>query len=127
METRTNVIPRTFDHVSDVLTELRYIKDDSLTIQGELLTKIYAESDLLLAELLNQGVLRDCTAADLVGILSALVYEGRGERSRTPRLPKSLERFVPEVARTWNRIVLLEEEFGINPQREPNFDLAWTV
>ena len=127
MESRTNVIPRTFDRVSEVLTELRYINEDSLTSQGELLTKIYAESDLLLAELLNQGILRDCTAADLVGILSALVYEGRGERSRTPRLPKSLERFIPEVARTWNRIVLLEEEFGISPQREPNFDLSWSV
>lgn len=127
MESRTNVIPRTFDRVNEVLTELGYITDDSLTSEGKLLTKIYAESDLLLAELLNKQILSDCTAPDLVGILSSLVYEGRGERSRTPRLPKSLERFLPEVIRTWSRIVLLEEEFGITPQREPNFDLAWSV
>lgn len=127
MESRTNVIPRTFDRVGEVLTELSYLHEDSLTSEGKLLMKIYAESDLLLAELLNKGILRECSAPDLVGILSSLVYEGRGERSRTPRLPKSLEKLVPEVARTWNRIVLLEEEYGIVPQREPNFDLAWSA
>ena len=127
MESRTNVIPRTFDRVSDVLTELSYLREDSLTSEGKLLMKIYAESDLLLAELLNKGILRECSAPDLVGILSSLVYEGRGERSRTPRLPKTMEKLVPEVVRTWSRIVLLEEEYGIVPQREPNFDLAWSA
>jgi ATP-dependent RNA helicase HelY len=38
-----------------------------------------------------------------------------------------MEKLVPEVARTWSRIVLLEEEYGIVPQREPNFDLAWSA
>ena len=126
MESRTNVIPRTFDRVSEVLTELSYLKGDSLTPQGELLTKIYAESDLLLAELLNSKVLNEIGAPELVGVLSSLIYEGRGERSRTPRLPKSIEILVPEVARMWSRIVMLEESFGISSQREPNFDLAWS-
>ncbi|MFM8897680.1 MAG: RNA helicase, partial [Actinomycetota bacterium] len=126
MESRTNVIPRTFDRVSDVLTELAYLKGDSLTPQGELLTNIYAESDLLLAELLNSKLLSESGAPELVGILSSLVYEGRGERSRTPRLPKSIEALVPDVAKIWNRIVTLEESYGISSQREPNFDLAWS-
>lgn len=126
MESRTNVIPRTFDRVSEVLTELAYLKGDSLTAQGELLTKIYAESDLLLAELLNSRVLNEIGAPELVGVLSSLIYEGRGERSRTPRLPKTIEALVPDVARMWSRIVMLEESFGISPQREPNFDLAWS-
>lgn len=127
MESRTNVIPRTFDRVAEVLSELGYLQGDTLTPQGELLTKIYAESDLLLAELVNTDLLSDIGAAELVGILSSLIYEGRGERSRTPRLPKSIELLVPEVARVWSRIVLLEENYGIAPQREPNFDLAWSA
>jgi ATP-dependent RNA helicase HelY len=126
MESRTNVIPRTFDRVSDVLTELAYLKGDSLTPQGELLTKIYAESDLLLAELLNSKLLSESGAPELVGVLSSLIYEGRGERSRTPRLPKSIEALVPDVAKIWSRIVTLEESYGISSQREPNFDLAWS-
>lgn len=127
MESRTNVIPRTFDRVSAVLSELNYLHNDSLTSQGELLTKLYAESDLLLAEWVNSDLLNDIGAAELVGVLSSLIYEGRGERSRSPRLPKTIEALVPDVARIWSRIVLLEESHGITPQREPNFDLAWSA
>ena len=127
MESRTNVIPRTFDRVGDVLTDLNYLHGDSLTPKGEILTRIYAETDLLMAEILNSEMLNDITPPDLVGLLSSLVYEGRGERSRTPRLPKSLEQLVPPVAKMWATIVNLEESHGIQPQREPNFDLAWSA
>jgi ATP-dependent RNA helicase HelY len=127
MESRTNVIPRTFNRVGDVLTDLNYLHGDSLTPKGEILTRIYAESDLLMAEILNSEILHDITPPDLVGLLSSLVYEGRGERSRTPRLPKTLEQFVPPVAKMWATIVNLEESHGIQPQREPNFDLAWST
>ena len=127
MESRTNVIPRTFDRVADVLTDLDYLHKDSLTNRGETLTRIYAESDLLMAEILNSEILSAISAPDLVGLLSALVYEGRGERSRTPRLTKSLEQLVPPVVKMWSKIVVLEELHGIQPQREPNFDLAWSA
>ena len=127
MESRTNVIPRTFNRVGDVLTDLNYLHGDSLTPKGEILTRIFAESDLLMAEILNSEILHDITPPDLVGLLSSLVYEGRGERSRTPRLPKTLEQFVPPVAKMWATIVNLEESHGIQPQREPNFDLAWST
>jgi ATP-dependent RNA helicase HelY len=127
MESRTNVIPKTFDRVSEVLKELEYIKLGKLTPKGEMLTKIYAESDLFLAELLNSTVMENLPAAELVGLLSALIYEGRGERSRTPRLPRSLENIMPEVVKLWAQLVSLEETNGVTPQREPNFDLAWSA
>jgi ATP-dependent RNA helicase HelY len=127
MESRTNVIPRTFDRVGNVLTDLDYLLGDSLTPKGEILTRIYAETDLLMAEILNSEILDEIAAPDLVGLLSALVYEGRGERSRTPRLPKTLENLVPPVVKMWAEIVNLEESHGIAPQREPNFDLSWSA
>lgn len=127
IDSRKNVIPRTFDRVNEILEELEYIKDGKLTEKGIILTKIYAETDLLLAELLNSEIMGELSAPDLVGLLSALIYEGRGERSRTPRLPKSLDMLVPEVARIWSGIVSLEESVGVTAQREPNFDLAWSA
>lgn len=127
MESRTNVIPRTFDQVSEVLTELGYLRANSLTAKGEALTKVYAESDLLLAEILNSELFEELAAPDIVGVLSSLVYEGRGERSRTPRLPKTLEPIVPTIAKLWAGIVSLEESHGLHSQREPNFDLAWSA
>lgn len=127
IDSRKNVIPRTFDRVNEILEELEYIKDGKLTEKGIILTKIYAETDLLLAELLNSEIMGELSAPDLIGLLSALIYEGRGERSRTPRLPKSLDLLVPEVVRIWSGIVSLEESVGVTAQREPNFDLAWSA
>jgi ATP-dependent RNA helicase HelY len=127
MDSRTNVIPRTFDHVLEVLEEMGYVKENQLTKKGQTLTKIYAESDLFLAELLNSEVMLNLAASDLVGLLSALIYEGRGEKSRSPRLPKSLDLLVPDVVRIWAGIVNIEESVGLSSQREPNFDLAWSA
>ncbi len=127
MESRTNVIPRTFDRVCEVLEELGYLEQGRVTKQGVILSKVYAETDLLLAELINSSVLSEVSASDLVGILSALIYEGRGERSRTPRLPRSIENVMPQIIKFWSRIVTLEESCGVTPQREPNFDLAWSA
>jgi len=127
MDSRTNVIPRTFDRVLEVLEEMGYVRESQLTNKGRTLTKIYAESDLFLAELLNSEVMVNLSAADLVGLLSALIYEGRGEKSRSPRLPKSLDVLVPDVVKIWAGIVNIEESVGLNSQREPNFDLAWSA
>lgn len=127
MESRTNVIPRTFDRVCEVLDELGYLEDGRVTKRGIILTKVYAETDLLLAELINSQLFSEVSASDLVGILSSLIYEGRGERSRTPRLPRSIENAMPNIIKLWARIVSLEESCGVSPQREPNFDLAWSA
>ncbi|MGA0113901.1 MAG: helicase-related protein, partial [Candidatus Nanopelagicaceae bacterium] len=127
MESRTNVIPKTFDRVCEVLTELEYISEGRLTPKGITLTKVYAESDLFLAELLHSDVLKQLPAPELVGLLSSLIYEGRGERSRTPRLPRTLENVLPEVISLWSKIASLEEGCGVQSTREPNFDLSWSA
>jgi ATP-dependent RNA helicase HelY len=127
MESRTNVIPKTFDRVCEVLTELKYISKGRLTPKGITLTKVYAESDLFLAELLHSDVLKQLPAPELVGLLSSLIYEGRGERSRTPRLPRTLENVLPEVISLWSKIASLEESCGVQSTREPNFDLSWSA
>jgi len=47
---RTHVIAKTFDRICHVLTLLGYIEGEKLLPQGHILSKIYAESDLLLTE-----------------------------------------------------------------------------
>ena len=126
IENRTNVIPRTFDRVISILQELGYVDGEKLTNKGSALTRIYAESDLLLTQMIFDGVFDGISPADLVGLLSGLVFEGRGERSKIPRIPKSLEEPTRRCIATWSRLVSLEEDEGLDPQREPNFDLAWS-
>lgn len=126
MENRTNVIPRTFDRVSAILDDCGYLDHQSLTDKGKTLTRIYSESDLLLTEMIHSDLFEGISAADLVALLSALIYEGRGERSKIPRIPRSVEPLVKSCVATWAKLVDLEEINGLDPQREPNFDLAWS-
>jgi superfamily II RNA helicase len=55
VESRTHVIAKTFDQICRVLDHLQYIEGEKPTAQGKILTKIYAESDLLLTESIRRG------------------------------------------------------------------------
>lgn len=127
MEGRTNLIPRTFDRVSEVLRERGYVQGETLTGKGKLLSRIYAETDLLLAELISQGSCDALSPSDLAALLSALLFEGRGERSKMPRIPKSLEAKLKEVISFWSELCEVEYAHGLHPVREPNFDMLWSV
>ena len=125
IEDRTNVIPKTFDRIISVLTELEYIKNDSLTENGKILTKIYAETDLLISEILRKGILNDLPAAELVALLSTCVFENRGEKSNSPRIPKSLNEPLEKLVKTWGELTILEGNFNLSTQREPDLDFIW--
>src|SRR4051794_22099981 len=56
IEGRTNTIARVFDRVCDLLTERGYRAGDTVPPHGRRLKRIYAESDLLVAECLREGV-----------------------------------------------------------------------
>ena len=127
MEGRTNVIPRTFDLVSAVLLDLDYLVDERLTTKGRLLSRIYAETDLLVAELISRGAFASLSAAELAALLSGLLYEGRGERSKMPRIPKSLDDKIREIIGIWSGICDLESSQSLSNTREPNFDMLWSV
>ena len=60
-----------------VLEELAYLDGWQLTSRGELLSRIYHESDLLVAQALVDDVLTDAEPAVLSGVLSSLVFERR--------------------------------------------------
>jgi superfamily II RNA helicase len=65
-----------------VLAELGYVDEWRLTPRGLRLSRVYHESDLLVAEALAQDVLCDAEPSVLVGVLSSLVFERR--RARRP-------------------------------------------
>ena len=97
VEGRTNTIARTFDRVCRLLEETGYLTSDAsdasdidapaVTPEGKRLARIYAESDLLVAECLREGVWDDLTPPALAAVASALVYESRTDEHRDPVLP----------------------------------------
>ena len=90
---RSASLARQFDTVLQVLETWGYLDGWSLTPRGERLARIYHESDLLIAECIEHGVLDGLDAAALAGLASVFTYEQRGPGDGPPPwFPSSLAR-----------------------------------
>jgi len=127
IESRTAVIAKTFDKICAVLEELDYIEDEKQTRAGTLLSKIYAESDLLISELIRTGSLKGLAASELVSTLSAALYEGRKSDS-APRIPNAIvQESLAQLVALWSKIEAIESSHGLTTQREPDFGFCWSA
>jgi ATP-dependent RNA helicase HelY len=124
----TNSLARTFDRIVVLLTERGFIEggdgDPNVTDDGRLLARIYSESDLLVAECLRDGVWDGLDAAELAAVLSAVLYESRGE---TPGAPEgvdvptgTLRRALNQTRRLWTELRADEQRHRISGSREPD-------
>jgi superfamily II RNA helicase len=77
---RADLLTIQLSHRVAVLEELGYLKGWSLTPAGHRLSRIYHESDLLIAEALAADVLTGAEPAVLAGVVSAVVFEPRRAR-----------------------------------------------
>ncbi|MGA1609399.1 MAG: DEAD/DEAH box helicase [Candidatus Nanopelagicaceae bacterium] len=127
VELKRSVIPRTFQRVVDVLRELNYVHGERLTESGSRLKRIFAERDLLVSEVIKNGLVSNLTAMEIPGLLSGLLYESRSEDRQLPRIPKSISESVREIAAIWGQISSLEATFGLETQSEPDYSMAWSI
>ncbi|THG33617.1 DEAD/DEAH box helicase [Naasia lichenicola] len=86
ISTRTGVIAKVFDRVTDVLLAEGYLKESAdgsvtLTGNGVMLKRIYGERDLLLAESLRRGVWLELDPASFAALATTLVFEPRREEA----------------------------------------------
>lgn len=126
VENRTHVIARTFDHVCDVLTELGYIQGEKTLPQGNILAKIYTESDLLLAEAIREDLFDHLSASELLSVLSSMIFQGRTSQTQSPRIPTgSVQTALAEVTRLWAKLEVIENAHQVTTQREPDFGFCW--
>ncbi len=132
---RSESIAREFDRVLRVLGAWGYVEGWSVTDAGSLLCRIYAESDLLLAEALRRGLLDDLTPAETAALASCVTYEPRGRstgatspaRLPTPRLGGRYR----ELERLWRNLAADEDDAGLPGTRAPDPGIsrevhAWT-
>lgn len=126
VENRTHVIAKTFDRICDVLTHLRYIEGEKTLEQGKILSKIYAESDLLLTETIKRGVLNNLTAQELVAVASAMIFQSRTTENYAPKMPhNNVAQALVSIVAIWSELEEIEERFGVKTQREPDFGFAF--
>jgi len=127
---RSHVIARTFQRVCAVLDELGYLDRDAVTVDGQRLTRLYSELDLLAAECLRRGLWDGLNPAELAGCVSVLTFESRKqhEDAGPARLPKGPVRDVLDaMARTWAELDHLEQRNGLSFLREPDAGFVWAA
>ena len=146
IEGRTSSIARVFDKICDILTETGYLEvvpaDDPtgagtttrtrLTPAGHSLRRLYAESDLLVAECLRTGAWDGLDAPGLAAAVSTVVFEARREeRGLVPPIPGGphgrLGRALDETTRVWSRLEDLELARGLQSTRPLDLGLVEPV
>ena len=119
---RSQSIARDFDRVLRILDQWGYVDGWQLTDAGKLLSRLFHESDLLVAECVRQGLLDGLDAPSLAGLASVFVYE-----HRSPEPPPAPWYPSPMVRRRWQSIARIsydlqdaEEEAGLGVHRPPD-------
>ena len=126
VQSRTHVIAKTFDQICQVLTHLGYIEGEKPTTQGKILTKIYAESDLLLTEAIRRGVLDELNAPELLSVVSTMIFESRNADNVAPKMPSPrVSSALADVISIWAELEDLETEYGVKTQRQPDAGFCW--
>ncbi|UQX86664.1 DEAD/DEAH box helicase [Jatrophihabitans telluris] len=139
-ERRTHSLSRTFDAICALLTVRGYMHPhvmtevpapgepvaEKITADGRLLSRIWSEADLLIAECLRTGAWDGLNAAELAAVCSSVVYEARREETSAPKLPQGASRAaLAETARLWGELTERESEYGLPITREPDLGFVW--
>jgi ATP-dependent RNA helicase HelY len=131
---RTESLARRFDRVLQVLEARGHLDGWALTPKGERLVRIFHESDLLVAEALDAGLLDDADPATLAGLASCFTYEHRSPLPPAPAWYPSpaVRRRVATLEQLAAGLAADEEEVGLPLTRPPDsgfFALAyaWTA
>jgi ATP-dependent RNA helicase HelY len=110
-----------FGAIRSLLEDLDYTRDWELTPRGERLRAIYNESDLLLAEAIEQGVFYGLDPSELAALISVFVYEPRTDTASIAEWPTALlaERW-DALERIWKDLLERERALRLAPTRRPD-------
>lgn len=136
----TNSLARTFDRIVVLLRERGFIEaargrnspaDLAVTRDGRLLARIYSESDLLVAECLRGGTWEGLQPAELAAVISAVLYESRGDTPGAPpdaEVPtRGLRRALNQTHRLCADLRADEQRHRITQSREPDEGFVATI
>ena len=119
IRSRTETLARQFERVLGVLEELGYVRGFQLLPKGERLARIYGEGDILVGEMLEEGLLVGLSPAEAAALVSSLVYEPRERAAPRGDMPtgEAAARFRRLLA-LWNRVRAAEEAHRVSLCRD---------
>lgn len=121
---RQGSLGKDFDGVVSVMSKMGFLNENDwvLTEDGNTLSRIFHESDLLVVEALRSGLFDGLSAPELAGLLSAIVYEYRGiDEPPPPWFPTSeLQKRFRRLESLSLQIDTIEGEYGLAVHRPPD-------
>jgi len=128
VKTRTETLARQFERVLGVLEELGYVRDFAILPKGDVLSRIYGEGDILVAEALGEGLVSSLSPAETAALVSTVVYESRERVPRQADMPTAdtAERY-QRLDRLWRRIRRSEDSHHVELCRELEAGFATPV
>jgi ATP-dependent RNA helicase HelY len=125
---RTGSLARMFDQVCAMLRSRGYLDGDGVTEAGTMLSRIWTESDLLVAECIRSGVWATLNPAELAAVVSVVLFEARREGEERASVPYgAVGDAVEETRRIWVGIAGDESSHGLDLTREPDLGFVWPV
>jgi len=116
------VVSQRFDDVITLLERWDYVVDWQLTERGTLLSRVFHESDLLVAETIATKLLDGLDPTSLAALCSTFVYEYRSpEPAPEPNFPSAqLRSRFRQVQQVSARLQREESAAGLTPHRAPD-------
>src|SRR6185312_2987271 len=128
VRTRTGSLARTFDRVCAVLERRGYLGDAAVTMHGRMLSRLWTEADLLVAECLRRGVWAGLSPSELAAAVSVVVYEARRDTDERASVPRgAVSAAVDETLKIWAELESDEAARGLEATREPDLGFVWPV
>ncbi len=112
-------LARRFDAVAGVLRQRGHLDGWTLTDSGSLVSRIFHEADLAVAEALSGGLLDDLSSPELASVLSAFTYEHRspGPRPEVWIPSGTAYRRLRRIETVLDSLHRTERDFGVEPTR----------
>ena len=125
VKSRTDTLARQFDRVLRVLERLGYVEGFQTTPKGEMLSRIYGEADVLVAETLAAGLFEGLTGPEAAALASTLVYESRERTPRAGSFPTARTRERAErLAELWRGVRSVEDANHVELVRDVDAGFA---
>jgi ATP-dependent RNA helicase HelY len=123
------VVSQRFDDVISLLERWGYVNDWQLTDRGRLLSRVFHESDLLVAETIATKLLDGLDPTSLAALCSTFVYEYRSpEPAPEPTFPSTqLRSRFRQIQQLSVRLQREEAAAGLTPHRQPDAGYVDTV
>jgi len=117
----TQSVSNKFDELVKLLNEWGFVDEWSLTQRGQMLSHIFHESDLLIANCVSEGIFDGLSAPNMAAMASVFVFQARGgEESIATHFPNhELKTRWKSAAKLSQRLAVAETNHGLVVHRGP--------